>query len=92
MHRSRHALQTRTDADRFARKPERVTVNTPSKSARTANPFRGHWPVMNSLQKRTLLGLLLAALGTFVFSGCNTMSGVGKDVERAGEKIQQNAK
>jgi predicted small secreted protein len=47
---------------------------------------------MKSLQNRTFVALLLAVLGSFLVTGCNTMSGVGKDVERAGEKIQQNAK
>jgi predicted small secreted protein len=27
-----------------------------------------------------------------VFAGCNTMAGLGKDMERAGEKIQDKAK
>jgi predicted small secreted protein len=36
-----------------------------------------------------LLGLLLGALA---FTGCRTMEGAGKDVERAGEKIQEKAR
>jgi len=47
---------------------------------------------MNSLRKSTLFGLLFAFLGMLAATGCNTMNGVGKDVERAGEKIQQTAK
>ena len=35
-----------------------------------------------------VLALFLAALS---FSGCRTMEGAGKDIERAGEKIQDNA-
>ena len=36
---------------------------------------------------------LLAALLAVLFAvGCNTMAGVGKDVERAGEKIQDKAR
>ena len=35
-----------------------------------------------------LFSLVLAALA---FSGCQTMEGAGKDIERAGEKIQENA-
>lgn len=27
-----------------------------------------------------------------LFAGCNTMEGVGKDVERGGEKLQDSAK
>ena len=37
---------------------------------------------------RTLLALALVALFS---AGCNTMSGAGKDIERAGEKIQGSA-
>lgn len=32
--------------------------------------------------------LITAFLGALVFSGCNTVDGAGKDIERAGEKIQ----
>jgi predicted small secreted protein len=46
---------------------------------------------MKSLKKTTLLSLVLALAGAFLASGCNTMKGLGKDTERAGEKIQQNA-
>ena len=35
------------------------------------------------------LALALVALGTF--TGCNTVEGVGEDVERAGEKIRDKA-
>jgi len=33
--------------------------------------------------------MLLGILGTV--TGCNTMSGVGRDIERGGEKIQEKA-
>jgi predicted small secreted protein len=33
--------------------------------------------------------MLLGMLGTI--AGCNTMHGFGKDVERAGEKVQEKA-
>jgi entericidin B len=36
----------------------------------------------------TVFALFLTALA---YSGCHTMEGAGKDVERAGEKIQDNA-
>lgn len=32
-----------------------------------------------------------AALAMFVLAGCNTVSGVGKDIERGGEKLQNEA-
>ena len=39
------------------------------------------------------LVLLTIFLGAqLALSGCRTMEGAGKDIERAGEKIQDNAK
>lgn len=38
--------------------------------------------------KRTLLSLLL---GSFILAGCNTMEGAGKDLQRGGEAIQNQA-
>lgn len=35
-----------------------------------------------------ILGLIL---GTLAFAGCHTMDGAGKDIEKAGEKIQDAA-
>jgi predicted small secreted protein len=35
---------------------------------------------------------LLLIMATFALSACNTVQGVGKDVERAGEAIQKSAK
>jgi predicted small secreted protein len=35
---------------------------------------------------------LLAGLVALVFSGCNTAEGFGKDVEKAGDKIQDKAR
>lgn len=40
--------------------------------------------------KRLVAIFLLAAIGTL--AGCNTMQGLGKDVERGGEKLQDEAK
>jgi predicted small secreted protein len=45
---------------------------------------------MTTSQKSILLALLTSAL--LACSACNTANGFGKDVERAGEKIQSNAK
>jgi predicted small secreted protein len=36
------------------------------------------------------LFLLMATI--VVLAGCNTMAGLGKDMEKAGEKIQEKAK
>jgi len=37
-----------------------------------------------------MLALLIAA--SIALVGCNTMAGLGKDIERTGEKIQDKAK
>jgi predicted small secreted protein len=39
----------------------------------------------------TVLLLAALALGSISLSACNTVQGAGKDVERAGEKVQQEA-
>jgi len=36
-------------------------------------------------------GLLAVLMTAFFLAGCNTMSGVGKDIERGGEKLQGSA-
>jgi predicted small secreted protein len=38
--------------------------------------------------KRTVLCLLLAIVGQIVFTGCHTANGFGKDMEDAGQSIQ----
>jgi len=43
---------------------------------------------MIALAKRLVLLLSLTALLAVLGTGCNTAKGFGKDVERAGEKIQ----
>lgn len=40
--------------------------------------------------KKTAAVLALLMLG--VLAGCNTMQGMGKDIERGGEKLQGTAK
>lgn len=41
---------------------------------------------------KRLIWILAAAFGVSVLTaGCNTMEGAGKDLERAGEKIQDSA-
>lgn len=39
--------------------------------------------------KRTILTFLVAAVLVVLGSACNTMRGMGKDVQRVGEKIQE---
>jgi len=41
--------------------------------------------------KKAFTLLLLVASG-YMLSGCNTMGGFGKDVERGGEKVQDAAR
>lgn len=36
--------------------------------------------------------LLTMACFLGIFSGCNTIAGVGKDLERGGEKLQEKAR
>lgn len=43
---------------------------------------------MKTLKITSLLALIAAS---FCFSGCNTMEGAGKDIERGGEKLQDAA-
>lgn len=40
--------------------------------------------------KKLLALFVLLVAGTL--AGCNTMEGMGKDIERGGEKMQDNAK
>jgi entericidin B len=44
-----------------------------------------------SLLEKTLIALLLASL-VGVVSGCNTIAGAGKDIERGGQTIRDAAK
>lgn len=43
------------------------------------------------MKKLTLSVLISALLGVSLLSGCNTMQGAGKDIEKAGDKIQDAA-
>ena len=45
---------------------------------------------MNATIRKLSILLVVAAFG-FGASACNTMHGIGKDTERAGEKIQKEA-
>jgi predicted small secreted protein len=41
--------------------------------------------------KRWMALLMLAMFSTAVLSGCNTMAGAGKDVQKVGEKVEDKA-
>ena len=40
---------------------------------------------------KRLIALVIAASFAVLATGCNTMQGVGKDVEKGGEKIQKES-
>ena len=41
--------------------------------------------------KRLFLSLLLLGACSVLFTGCNTIAGIGKDVQKAGEKVEDAA-
>jgi predicted small secreted protein len=47
---------------------------------------------MTTLHRPTFIALAFAIISAFAFSGCNTTRGIGQDVERAGEKIQNTTR
>ena len=48
-------------------------------------------PQQEILMKRLLALVLLAAFSTVSLSACNTVAGMGKDVEAAGDKVEDKA-
>ncbi|KQQ83870.1 entericidin [Xanthomonas sp. Leaf131] len=42
--------------------------------------------------KRVIMLLVLSVLSVGMLSGCNTMAGAGKDVQGAGEKVEDAAR
>ena len=41
--------------------------------------------------KRVMILLALCLFSASVLSGCNTMAGAGKDLQKAGEKVEDKA-
>lgn len=41
--------------------------------------------------KRLIAVLMLALFSTAALTGCNTMAGAGKDVQKVGEKVEEKA-
>ena len=41
--------------------------------------------------KRTVALILLSLISLSMLSACNTMAGAGKDIQKAGEKIEKKA-
>lgn len=46
---------------------------------------------MNHLRIRTALMFALFGVSALALSGCNTVQGVGEDLEKAGEEVQEAA-
>ena len=42
--------------------------------------------------KRTLMAMTLTLFSLVLLAGCNTMAGAGKDIQKAGDKIEDAAK
>lgn len=40
---------------------------------------------------KMLLAILLGAMSVFAITACNTMEGAGRDIERAGQEIEEAA-
>ncbi|HEY8386791.1 MAG TPA: entericidin A/B family lipoprotein [Porticoccaceae bacterium] len=47
--------------------------------------------LMTSANTRFLTFLAALVFGSLTLTGCNTVDGAGKDIERAGEEIQRAA-
>lgn len=43
------------------------------------------------MMKRVLMLALVGAFSVGMISGCNTMAGAGKDMQKAGEKVEDKA-
>ncbi len=41
---------------------------------------------------KTLKTLMAATVAVFALSACNTIEGIGKDISKAGDKIEETAK
>lgn len=57
-------------------------------------PRCGHEPAGVGVTTMKYVGILLpllSAAGLTLLSGCNTIEGVGRDIERAGDAIQDEA-
>jgi len=41
--------------------------------------------------KRLIVLMMMAAFSTMTLTACNTMAGAGKDVQKAGQKVESKA-
>jgi entericidin A len=44
------------------------------------------------VKMKTWMSLLATSLAVFALSACNTIEGIGKDISKAGDKIEETAK
>jgi entericidin A len=56
-----------------------------------ANVAHGSPRVKENSMKHLIVLLMMAAFSTVSLTACNTMAGAGKDVQKAGEKVQDKA-
>ena len=72
--------------------PVATRTNSAYVTHHTMTPQRGHYLVeRKDPMKRTIsLGILLLAT-LLTISGCNTVRGMGQDIEQGGEAIQRSA-
>jgi predicted small secreted protein len=54
------------------------------------------WPtrlprVKENSMKRLIVLMMMAAFSTATLTACNTVAGAGKDVQKAGEKVENKA-
>jgi len=70
--------------------PPRHPPNDGSGFSSCTQLFIHSWNGRNQMKKTLWIPLVLA-LAAFT-AGCNTMEGMGEDIERGGEKIQQEAR
>lgn len=69
--------------------PPQYTVSTSSTRGRVIGP---NSKTPNKMKNKLIPLAILAALVATFSTGCNTTKGVGKDIEKAGNKIQDAAK
>ena len=43
------------------------------------------------MQNRKTIGFSIALMGLFLMVGCNTIQGIGKDIQSAGEGLERGA-
>jgi entericidin B len=58
----------------------------------TQSNFKQKESRMKPTLVKTVIGLVLGASFALGLTGCNTIAGIGRDVERAGEVVQDAAK